>query len=383
VVTALQVNPYVRLSSLTCKSIVSLARLTYVSFQPDLQTDMLMPCRSIPWLADHITLADSLPVPRRTLDRNEPPQSLKMPTKISRRAFNTLSAATALAATQALAAETADWIDAHVHVWTPDTDKYPLDPGFTKDAMQPPSFTPEQLFEHCRPAGVSRVVLIQMSFYNFDNRYMLDMIAKHAGVFSGVGIVDHHAADVAANIKELAAHGVRGFRLHSRGDADSWVNDKGMATLWRTARESGLAVCPLINPADIVHVDALCRKFPGTKVVVDHFARVGISGQVVPEELDTLCKLAEHKDVHVKTSAFYALGKKQPPYTDLIPMIRRVVDAFGPDRLMWASDCPYQVQGDHTYQASIALIREHIDFLSPGDKEAILKKTAERVFFTS
>ena len=66
----------------------------------------------------------------------------------------------------------------------------------------------------------------------------------------------------------------------------------------------------------------------------------------------------------------------------MIPMIRRVVDAFGPQRLMWASDCPYQVQGNHDYDSSIALIRDRIDFLSDDDKQQMLRSTAERVFFS-
>lgn len=302
----------------------------------------------------------------------------------SRRQFAavSLASATGLSIAAQEAGDRTGSIDAHVHVWTPDTDKYPLDANFKVADMQPPSFTPEQLLAHCLPSGVTRVVLIQMSFYNFDNRYMLDMIAAHAGVFSGVGIVDHQAADVAASMKDLASKGVRGFRLHSRGTgAQQWVDDAGMATVWQTAREEGLSVCPLINPSDIVYVDALCKKYPGTPVVVDHFARVGISGTIVPGELDALCGLARYRDVHVKTSAFYALGKKQAPYTDLAPMIRRVVDAYGPERLMWASDCPYQVQGEHSYEASIALIRDRLDFLSAADKQWILGKTAERVFF--
>lgn len=308
-----------------------------------------------------------------------------MSQKLSRRQFGAVSLATAgsLSASAAdVEAPAEGWIDAHVHVWTPDTAKYPLDANYKLADMQPPSFTPEQLFKHCRPSDVGRIVLIQMSFYNFDNRYMLDMIAQHRGIFSGVGIVDHHAADVAAQMKALAAKGVRGFRLHARGNAaEKWINDDGMATVWRTAREADLAVCPLINPSDIPHVDALCKKFPGTKVVVDHFARVGITGKIVPGELNALCRLARYPDVHVKTSAFYALGRKQPPYTDLGPLIHRVVQAFGAERLMWASDCPYQVQGDHNYESSIALIRDHLDFLSADEKQAILGKTAQRVFF--
>ena len=316
-----------------------------------------------------------------------------MSVRISRRAFTAISLAAAAQWTAQGQEQSREqskeqskspgWIDAHVHVWTPDTQKYPLDSAYKVADMQPPSFTPEQLLAHCRPSGVDRIVLIQMSFYNFDNRYMLDMIAAHPGVFSGVAIVDHHAADVAQRIKDLASKGVGGFRLHSRGgSAKTWVDDDDMATVWRTAADQGLSVCPLINPSDIPYVDALCKRFPDTSVVVDHFARVGITGTIVPRELDALCGLAKYPNANVKTSAFYALGKKQPPYTDLIPMIRRVVDAFGPRRLMWASDCPYQVQGNHDYDASIALIRDHIDFLSDGDKQQMLRETAARVFFS-
>lgn len=276
------------------------------------------------------------------------------------------------------------WIDAHVHVWTPDLERYPIDTSrYTAKDMKPASFTPQQLMEECRPSGVGRVVLIQMSFYNTDNSYMLDMIKKHPGIFSGVGIVDHRAADLVARIKQLAAAGVRGFRISSGGkDASEWLSDPGMASLWETAARSGLNVCPLINPAEFSVIDQLCEKYPDTPVVIDHFGRVGISGEILPGELDALCRLARHRNVHVKTSAFYALGKKQPPYKDLLPMLRRVIDAFSPRRLMWASDCPFQVQGKHDYASSIALIRDYLMPFSETDRNLILHDTAERVFFT-
>ncbi len=288
-----------------------------------------------------------------------------------------------LAGQQTTTEEDRGYIDAHVHVWTPDIAKYPLDKNFSREDMQPPSFTPEQLFEHTTPAGVTRVVLIQMSFYNFDNSYMLDMMAGFPRVFSGIGIVDHESPELVGRMKALAGQGVRGFRIHARGDdAQKWVDSQGMAKLWETAAKEGLAVCPLINPADLPQIDALCRRFPETTVVVDHFARVGITGSIDPGQLAALCRLARFPQVHVKTSAFYALGKKTPPYQDLLPMIRQVRDAFGPERLMWASDCPYQVQGVHTYEASLALIRDAAtQDLSPQDKQWLLRGTAEKLFF--
>ncbi len=306
---------------------------------------------------------------------------------LSRREFGALAVAGAVSLTAGSPANAGNskrpgWIDAHVHVWTPDTKRYPLDKNFTVKDMQPKSFTPEELFAHCKPSGVERVVLIQMSFYRFDNSYMLDMIAKYPGVFSGVGIVDHRRNDVSCKMKQLAEKGVRGFRIHSHGDdAKNWVDDEGMANLWKAAREQNPAVCPLINPQDVKYIDALCQKFPGTKVVIDHFARIGLSGKFEKGPLDALCRLARFPTTYVKTSAFYALGKKKAPYLDLIPLIKRVYEAYGPQRLMWASDCPYQVQGNYSYDPAIALIRDRIDFLSEADRQEMLRGTAERLFF--
>ena len=82
------------------------------------------------------------------------------------------------------------FIDAHSHIWTPDVAHYPLAAGFKVADMQPRSFTAEELLALCRPAGVGRVNLIQMSYYEFDNRYMLDMIKLYPDRFVGTAIVD-------------------------------------------------------------------------------------------------------------------------------------------------------------------------------------------------
>ena len=275
-----------------------------------------------------------------------------------------------------------NYIDAHVHVWTPDTEEYPIAASFRKEQMQPPSFIPEELFAHCRPEGVNRIVLIQMSFYQFDNSYMLEAMKQHPGVFGGVAVIDDEAPDVKATMLNLAEKGVRGFRIRStKAKAESWPDRPGMVEMWKTGAEHNLSMCLLADPDSLPAAWKMCHQFPATPVVIDHFARIGISGTVEPEDLDWLVKFADHAKVRLKTSAFYALGKKSAPYEDLGPMIRRVRDAFGAERLMWASDCPYQVVDGHTYADSIALIRDRLDFLTDEDKDWMLGKTAEKVFF--
>jgi predicted TIM-barrel fold metal-dependent hydrolase len=276
----------------------------------------------------------------------------------------------------------AGWIDAHTHIWTPDLRKYPLAEGYTAASMVPRSFTPEELFRVTRPAGVERIVLIQMSYYGFDNSYMTDMMAQHPGIFGGVAVVDHHSPTLVDTMKQLLGQGVRGFRLYPPQDPTSpWLGGDAMARFWQQAAEGDQAICLLINPTELPSVDAMCERFPETRVVIDHFARIGVSGSIDSARVDQLCRLARHRNVYVKTSAFYALGKKKGPYDDLRPMIRRLRDAFGAGRLMWASDNPYQVQPPHVYMDSLLLIRDRLDFLTADEKDQMLRGTAARVFF--
>jgi len=292
----------------------------------------------------------------------------------------------ARAGTQSRAASadppTKGYIDAHVHVWTPDTRRYPLRAGFSKDRVRPPSFTPKELFAHARPCGVSRIVLIQMSFYGSDNSYMLDMMRKHKGVFSGVARVDG-IPKPDDQMRKLARQGVRGFRLAAGSQpSDSWLDGREMAAIWKCGAEEELAICLLMDPRFLPAVGRMCRKYPQTPVVVDHFSRIGADGVIRKQDLDNLCGLARHKNVRVKVSAFYALGRKKPPYMDLVPMIRRLLDTFGPERLMWASDSPFQVVKGHSYKDSVELIRDRLDFLAASDRDWLLRRTAEGMFFS-
>ncbi len=277
-------------------------------------------------------------------------------------------------------------IDAHVHVWTPDTDHYPLAPGFKKESMQPPSFTPEQLFTHCKPAGVNRINLIQMSFYGFENRYMLDMMALHKDTFVGTAVLDPLADDSDRLMKDLMKQRVRAFRILprlSKLPLAKWLEPAGYAKMFAAGAKNNQAMSCLIDPDALPELDRLCKRFPDTPVIIDHLCRIGVSGTIREQDVDALCAMAKHPRVLVKIGAFYALGKKKPPYTDLAPLIRKVVKAFGAKRCMWESDCPFQVQGEHTYQASIDLVRKRLDFLTDDDREWLLRRTAEEFFFKS
>jgi predicted TIM-barrel fold metal-dependent hydrolase len=277
------------------------------------------------------------------------------------------------------------YIDAHSHIWTPDVAHYPLATGWRVEDMQPRSFTAEELLARCRPAGVGRVNLIQMSFYEFDNRYMLDMIKLYPDRFVGTAIVDPMGADPGRRMRELLDRGVRAFRIqprYGRQPPARWLEPTGYAAMFATAARTGQALSCLIDPDGFPEVDRMCRRFPDALVIIDHLGRIGAGpdGAIRDADVEALCDLARHRKVYVKVGAFYALGKKTPPYLDLAPLIRRVVRAFGARRCLWESDCPFQVVKDR-YVDSVALIRDHLDFLSRDDRDWLLFRTAEQTLF--
>lgn len=295
-----------------------------------------------------------------------------------------------------------NYIDAHAHVWTDDTQHYPLGAGWRAEDMQPRRFTPDDLLRHMQANGVTRANLIQMSYYyphperdgrpsgdngrRFDNRYMLDMIQVHKGTFVGTAVIDPHAKEPDRQMTDLARQRVRAFRIHPRlgGQPPArWLQSTGFARMFEAGAKNNQAMSCLIDPDALPELNRMCRRYPDTPVIIDHLCRIGVDGTVRDRDVTTLCDMARHRRVLVKVGAFYALGQKTAPYTDLAPMIERVVKAFGPQRCMWESDCPFQVENGHTYRASIDLVRTRLRFLSDADRDWLLRRTAEDFFFNN
>ena len=282
-------------------------------------------------------------------------------------------------------------IDAHVHIWTSDTKKYPLADGFAEKDLWFPSFSAEETVQLGRAAGVTRFNLIQMTWYGLDHSYILDVIAKDRRHFVGTGIVpavtDVSLAGPEKMMVALSKGGVYAFRVRGKStrpkfrDGERWMDHPGYDKMFVAGAKHNLALSFLMTPADLPEVGRMCTKYPETPVIIDHFCLIGRNKMFIEEEIEQLSKMARHRRVMLKIGAFYGLGKKTPPYLDMLPLIERVVDAFGPERCMWESDAPLQSKNGNTFEAAVAVIKDHADFLSKSDKQKLLVTTAENFFF--
>jgi L-fuconolactonase len=74
-----------------------------------------------------------------------------------------------------------------------------------------------------------------------------------------------------------------------------------------------------------------------------------------------------------------SLSKQPYPYTDTIPQIKSLCEAFSAERLMWGTDWPISLK-QSSYANIVALYRDHLNFLPAQDRTQILYKTAQRVW---
>jgi predicted TIM-barrel fold metal-dependent hydrolase len=63
--------------------------------------------------------------------------------------------------------------------------------------------------------------------------------------------------------------------------------------------------------------------------------------------------------------------------------VKRVYDAFGPDRLLWGTGFPGATRaqaGRPSLEEELALVRREIPFFSASDREKILGRNAARLW---
>jgi predicted TIM-barrel fold metal-dependent hydrolase len=132
----------------------------------------------------------------------------------------------------------------------------------------------------------------------------------------------------------------------------------------------------LIPVTRLPELHPLIEANPDLQVVIDHMADCPLGH---PEQLDLLLALARYPKVFVKISHIWSLSAEPYPYPDAAAQVRRLVEVFGATRLMAGTDWPISLP-KQTYAQTVALFRDHLDFLSPQDRTQILSRTVQQVW---
>ena len=128
-------------------------------------------------------------------------------------------------------------------------------------------------------------------------------------------------------------------------------------------------------PCHAPGIGDLAGKFSEMPVILDHLAR---PGQGTAAEYEEVLKLARFPRVFMKFSrtGVAAASKLGPPYSDAKPVVKRIYESFGADRIVWG-ELGNNMPG---FQKAREMLDGMLDFAPDAARARILGATAQKLF---
>ncbi len=232
-------------------------------------------------------------------------------------------------------------VDSHHHFWDLgrfDYDWMPQEPSVLRR-----NYLPGDLAPILERNGVGRTVLVQAHASVEEAEFLLELATSTDFVAGVVAWVDLTSPDVGRALDRLSRGGpLVGVRHMVEADPDvAWLSRDAAVRGLREVASRGLAYDLLVKPPHLKYIPQLAERVPDLRMVVDHIAKPPIaSGQMEPWARD-LGAVAGIPGVYCKISGMVTEADHSAwTVDDLRPYVARVVEQFGPARLMWGSDWP-------------------------------------------
>lgn len=272
-------------------------------------------------------------------------------------------------------------IDAHQHFIQYSPADYPwIDDSL---AILRRDFAPSDLANELNRSGIDGSVAVQARQTLEETRWLLDLANDDACVRGVVGWVPLTAPEKAAAALDGLADepfliGVRHV-VHDEPDDQFILRgdfNRGIDLLLERDLTYDILIFERHLPQTIEFVD----RHPNQRFVIDHIAKPKIrSGELEPWRAN-ITKLAKRENVFCKLSGM--VTEADPANwtpEQLAPYAETVLEAFGPDRLMFGSDWPVcLIACDYPRWRNV--VGSFIDELSPDEQAKILGETAAEFY---
>ncbi len=268
--------------------------------------------------------------------------------------------------------------DTHAHIFGP-ADKFPYAPG---RGYTPPDAPAEKFIALLDHLGMARGLVVQGNAHGYDNRVLLDALARYPQRLRGIAITDTRIAP--ETLRDWHKAGMRGLRFHLLPEKPGYVRGVGLETFdvfRKTMRELGWVMQLFCDYRVMQGVAPVLREISREMpVIVDHMLMVPAARGIGDPNFQALLKQVGEGHVHVKVSAPYRLSERYPDYADARPFHDALVRA-NPERLMWGTDWPHPWVAAETMPDEGHLLDLLFDWTPDAEmRRRILVDTPARLF---
>ncbi len=231
-------------------------------------------------------------------------------------------------------------VDAHCHVFGP-ADTFPYSP---KRKYTPCDAPKKKLFALRDHLGFSRNVIVQASCHGTDNAALVDALQTAGDLARGVAVVSPDVSE--EELRAMDAAGVRAVRFNFvKRLVDATPKEVFLGIAERIAK-LGWHIVVYFEAPDLEELFPFLESLPAT-IVVDHMGRPDVTkGVDHPDFQRFVDLLARNDNIWTKVSCPERLTVSGPPYDDVVPFGRHLVETF-PDRVLWGTDWPHPNMKSH------------------------------------
>ena len=250
-------------------------------------------------------------------------------------------------------------VDAQIHIWT---GHKPTNPNH----RQVENFTAADVLKEMDAGGVDAAVIHPPGWDPNSNALAVEAARQHPNRLAILGnfpLDKPESREVIHTIKSCP--GMVGLRFALlQPHQKTWLTDGSLDWLWPAAERAGLPLA-LLGPDLLKVIGRIAERHPGLKLIIDHFGRPDVAWTNLPD----LVAAAKHSNVALKATGAPSYSSQAYPHRDTHGHIRKLYDAFGPERMFWGTDI---TRMPCSWRQCVTMFTEELPWLSAKDKELIM-----------
>ena len=271
-------------------------------------------------------------------------------------------------------------LDSHQHFWQVGRFDYPW--------MTPEvdvlchDYLPAALEPILERHAVAQTVLVQASNSIEETQWLLQLADENPFIAGVVGWVDLQSETVAEQLDDFVAHpkfkGVR--HLVESEPANDWVAQESVVNGLQELASRGLTYDLLVHTRHLRYAQQVVRALPELRFVIDHAAKPPVAKSEIEEWARGLKEISAAPNVWCKLSGLVT----ETSWTnwraeDFVPYVNKVLEYFGPGRIMFGSDWPVCLLAA-SYEQVLEMFETLLGDLSDEERELIFSKNAAQFY---
>jgi L-fuconolactonase len=232
--------------------------------------------------------------------------------------------------------------------------------------------------------GVAKAVLVQHTG-SFDNSYLFECAHRYENRFKVAALLDTQDKGKMKTLESLHKQGAAGLRMLMKQSIDP------AEPVWKEAGNLGMVISVIGSSAQFASVEfkKLLDNCPKTQFCLEHLARRGKPGSEYDKPpydgFKAALECARWPNTTIKVPGFGEIVERPAilprayPFDKFPPLFDMVKEAFGVQRMMWASDSPPNSSREG-YLNVLNGVRNYPAFQNGDDLEWIMGKSAAKLW---